>query len=138
MTRRLLLALPLAACLRADAEKEAEDLIRSVADALSAGKVELFLSFFDRAMPDFDKLRVNVTGLLAAADVSCNIEVRANGGDDTDRALTLDWILTLEANDGAPGATQREKTVKCQLKKSAKNWRIVSFEPLDLFVPPAA
>ena len=64
MTRRWLLLLPLAACLRADSEKDARDLVASLADALSAGKVELFLDSFDRGMPDFDKLRFNVAGLM--------------------------------------------------------------------------
>jgi hypothetical protein len=138
MTRRLLLLLPLAACLRADSEREAADLIRSAADALSAGKVELFLDSFDPAMPGFDKLRSNVTGLTTEADLSCNIEVRNNEGDDTERTLTLDWILTLEHKDDTPGATEREKTVKCQLKKTGKKWRIVSFDPVDLFAPSGA
>jgi hypothetical protein len=138
MTRRLLILLPLAACLRADAEKDARDLIASAAGALSAGKVELFLDAFDPAMPGFGKLRDSVTGLISQADVSCNIEVLSNEGDDTARSLTLDWILTIEHNDNNPGSTRRQKTVKCQLKKIGKKWRIVSFDPLELFASPAA
>ena len=135
MTRRLLLALPLAALLKADDEKDVADLIRSLADALSAGSVELFLSFFDHSMPGYDKLRANVTGLVAEYEIGCNIEIRASGGVDDEWAVTLDWILLLTHNDTTPGTTQREKTVKCQLKKSAGKWRIVSFDPLDLFAP---
>jgi hypothetical protein len=138
MTRRLLLLLPLAACLRADSEKDARDLIASAAGALSAGKVELFLDAFDPAMPGFDKLRYNVVGLTSQADVSCNIEVISNEGDDTARSLTLDWILTIERMDNGLPTTRRQKTVKCQLKKTGKKWRIVSFDPLDLFAPPGA
>ncbi len=138
ISRRLLLALTLIGCLRADAENEAADLIRSVADALSAGKLELFLSYFDRSMPDYDKLRFNVTGLNAQADIGCNIEIRGNTGGDDARALTLDWILTVERNDGTPGTIQRRQTVKCQLKKIGKSWRIVAFDPVDLFVAIAA
>jgi hypothetical protein len=82
MTRRLLVLLPLAACLRADSEKDARDLVASLADALSAGKVELFLDSFDRGMPDFDKLRFNVAGLMGQSDVSCNVEIASNEGDD--------------------------------------------------------
>lgn len=137
MTRRLLLLLPVAACLRADSEKDARDLIASVAGALSAGKVALFLDAFDPALPGFDKLRDDVAGLTSEADLGCNIEVRSNEGDDTERTLTLDWILEIEHKDASPGVTRRQKTVKCQLKKTGKRWRIVAFDPLDLFVPTA-
>jgi len=105
---------------------------------LSAGKVELFLDSFDRAMPDFGKLRFHVAGLVEQADVSCNVEITSNEGDDSERALTLDWILTIEPKQDSPGATQREKTVKCRLKKVGKKWKIVSFEPIDLFAPAGA
>lgn len=137
-TRRWLLLLPLADCLRADSEKDARALVASLAGALSAGKVELFLDSFDRAMPDFDKLRFNVAGLVEQADVSCNVEITGNEGDDSERTLTLDWILTVEPKQDSPGATQREKTVKCRLKKVGKKWKIVSFEPIDLFAPAEA
>lgn len=138
MTRRLLLLLPLAACLAApDSETEVRDVIASAAGALSAGKVELFLDSFDSKMPGFDKLRYNIVGLTSQADVSCNVEILQNEGDDSDRTLTLDWILSIERKDNGLPTTQREKTVKCQLKKTGKKWRIVSFEPLDLFVSPA-
>ena len=138
MTRRWVLLLPLAACLRADSEKDARDLVASVAGALSAGQVELFLDSFDRAMPDYDKLRFNVAGLVEQADVSCNVEIRGNEGDDSERTLTLDWILTIEPKQDSPGATEREKTVKCRLKKAGKKWKVVSFEPIDLFAPAGA
>ena len=138
MTRRWVLLLPLAACLRADSEKDARDLIASLADALSAGKAELFLDSFDRAMPDYDKLRFNVAGLVEQADVSCNVEITVNEGDDSERTLTLAWILTIEPKQDSPGATEREKTVKCRLKKVGRKWKIVSFEPIDLFAPAGA
>jgi hypothetical protein len=136
MTRRLLLLSSMTVCLRADSEKDVRDLIASAAGALSAGKVELFLDAFDKGMPDFDKLRYNVVGLTSQADVGCNIEITSNEGDDTERTMTLDWILTIENKDDSPGATRRQKTVKCGLKKTGKKWRIVSFEPLDLFASP--
>lgn len=138
MTRRLLILLPLAACLRADSEKEAQDFIASVATALSDGKPDPFLDAFDPSMPDFEKLRYEVTGLMSQADLSCSIEVLSNEGDDTARTLTLDWILRIDGKDNVPGSEHREKTVKCQVKKIGKKWRIVSFEPLDLFAPLAA
>jgi len=133
MTRRLWLLLPLAGLLRADSEKDVRDLIASAAAALSAGKVELFLDAFDRAMPDFEKLRYGVVGLTSRADVGCSIEIVSNEGDDSARSLTLDWILTIEQKDGSPGAARRQKTVKCEVKKVGKKWRIVAFVGMELF-----
>lgn len=137
MTRRLLFLLPLAACLRANSEKDVRDLIASAAGALSAGKADLFLDAFDPSMPGFDKLRYNVVGITSQADVSCSIEVLSNEGDDSARTATLDWILTLEHKDGNAGSTRRQKRVTCRFKKTGKKWRIVSFDPLDLFESPA-
>ncbi len=138
MTRRLLCLLPLAVCLHADSEKDVRDVIASEAGALSAGKAELFLDAFDKGMPDFDKLRYNVVGLLSQAEVGCSIEITGNEGDDEERTLTLDWILTIDRKDDNAGTTRRQKTVKCRLKKTGKKWRIVLFEPLDLLASPGA
>jgi hypothetical protein len=135
MTRRLLLFLPLAACLRADSQKEVDDLIASAVTGLSAGKPEVFLEAFDPGMPDFEKLRNAVVGLTSQADLSCSIEILSDEGDETARTLTLDWILRIDQKDGA-GSARRQKTVTCQVKKNGNKWRIVSFEPLDLFAPP--
>ena len=132
--RRVLLFLSFAACLAANSEKDAWNAIHSLADALSAGNVAGFLDAFDRSMPNYDKLRANVVGLLGQGEVGCNIEVTSNDGDDTERTLTLDWILTLEPKEVNPGAKRWEKTAKCRLKKMGKKWKIVSFEPVDLFV----
>lgn len=129
--------MPLSACLAADAEREVRDVVAAAAGALSAGKVELFLDAFDKAMPEFDKLRYNAVGLTSGFDVSCNIEIARNEGDDAERTLTLDWILTIEHRDSSTGTMQRQKTVRCRLRKTGKKWRIVSFEPLDLFAPPS-
>jgi hypothetical protein len=137
MTRRLLLLLlPSAACLRADSAREVEDLIASAASGLSAGKPDLFLEDFDRSMPEFEKLRAAIMGLTGQADLSCSIEVESDEGDDTERVLELDWILRIEPRDAGPISTRRQKTVKCQMRKTGKKWRIVAFEPLDLFAPP--
>jgi hypothetical protein len=137
MTRRLLLLLPLAACLRADSERQVVDLIGSAAAGLSAGKPELFLEAFDPAMPGYQKLRADVIGLSSQADLSCSIEVVSNQGDDASRAVELDWILRIDQKTGRRGephtTDRRQRTVKCQVRKLGKRWRVVSFEPQDFF-----
>ena len=137
MTRRLLFFLPLAACLRADSAKEAENLIASAVSGLSAGKAEEFLDAFDPSMPQFEKLRAAILALASQGDLSCSIEVLSDEGDDSERSLELDWILRIDGKDGSPGSTRRQKTVKCQVRKTGRKWRIVSFDPWDLFAPPA-
>jgi hypothetical protein len=136
MTRRLmLLFLPLATRLRADSAKEVEDLIASAANGLSSGKPEEFMEAFDPNMPGFEKLRDDAVGLTSAGEISCSLEVLRDEGDDSQRTLEIDWILRLEQN---PGSVRRQKTVKCQIKKIGKKWRIVSLEPLEFFTPPGA
>jgi hypothetical protein len=137
MRRRFLLLVSLAALLPANSEKDAWNLIHSLADSLSAGNVTAFLDAFDRSMPDYDKLRTNVVGLFAQGEVGCNIEVTSNEGDDSERTLALDWILTLEPKEVSPGAKRWEKKAKCRMKKTGKKWKVVSFEPVDLFLAPA-
>jgi hypothetical protein len=138
MTRRLLFLLPLAACLRADSRREVVDLITSAATGLSAGKPEVFLEAFDPAMPGYEKLSNAVTALVGAAEIECSIEVTSNEGDDVTRALELDWILRIDRRDHGAGSVHRQQTVKCSLRKTGKNWRIVALEPLDFFDPPKA
>jgi hypothetical protein len=135
MTRRLLLLLPIAVCLRADSAKEAEDLIASAAGGLSAGRPEEFLEAFDPSMPEFEKLRRAVVGLASQADLSCSIEILSNEGDEAARALELDWILGIEDKDHNLNYTRRQKTVKCEVRKAGRKWRIVSFDPWELFAP---
>ena len=138
MTRRLLLFLPFAACLHADSEKDVEALLASAIAGLSDGRPELFLEPFDRAMPDFEKLRTAIVGLTGQADVSCSFEVVHSEGDDESRTLTLDWILRIDGKGGNTGSTRRQQTVTCTIIKRAKKWRIVSFSPVELFTPPGA
>lgn len=133
MTRRLLMLLPLAACVAADAEKEAAELIAEAVSGLSAGKPEVFLEAFDASIPGFSKLRDAIVGLITQAELSCSLEVVSNEGDGAARTLTIDWILRMERKDGNAGSLRRQKTVTCRMKKQGRHWRIVSFDPLDLF-----
>jgi hypothetical protein len=137
MTRRLLLSLPLAACLRADSEQEVADLLTSAVSGLSAGKPEEFLEAFDPAMPEYARLRDAVVGLASQAELSCSLGVLRNEGDDAARTVELDWILHIAHKDDAAGSVRRQRTVKCQVRKAGRKWRIVAFEPLELFAPPA-
>ena len=139
LQRCLLVLLAVAACLQAaDPEKEVEALVASAASDLSAGNVRSFLEAFDKSMPGYEKLSTAVQGLYSQANLSCSIEVMNSGGDDTARTVTFDWILRIDFKDSHPGSLQRQKTVTCKFKKIGKKWRIVGFDPIDLFAPPGA
>jgi hypothetical protein len=75
---------------------------------------------------------------LGAADIECSIEVTGNQGDDASRVLELDWILRIDSRQPGAGSIRRQETVKCSLRKTGKKWRIVAFEPIELFAPPKA
>ena len=112
MTRRLLLLLPMAACLRADSAQEIEQLIADAVSGLSAGKPEVFLAVFDKAMPGFERLGDSLVGLMARMEIGCGVDVLSNEGDDEARVLTLNWILRMDGKDGSVGSSRREKTLR--------------------------
>ena len=136
MTRRTLLLVPLATCLRADSAQQVWDLFTSMASALSAGDAAAFLNAFDPAMPGYEALRAGVTALLREAEVQSSIELVEEEGDDGNRAVELDWLVHIvDRQDGAVAERRRER-VKCRVEKSGKKWRIASLEPLQFFAPP--
>jgi hypothetical protein len=136
MTRRTLLAIPLAArCRAADAAHEVLDLLTDVAASLSAGNAALFLKVFDPAMAGYAKLRENVTGLMAQGDVQSLIEPIEDEGDDRRRAVELEWTLVLQRGQEAAGSVRRQQVVKCKVEKQGGKWRIVGLEPIEFFAP---
>jgi hypothetical protein len=138
MTRRALLVAVWAVRLRADAADDVWSLIASMASALVDGNVSEFMSYFDPAMPGFDELRSDVTALVREFVAQSSIDPVKNEGDDRNRALELDWRLTLVDQQNDASATNREQDVKCRLVKTGRKWRITAFEPVSLFAPPAA
>lgn len=135
MTRRGLLLAGAACVLRADDADQIWDLFTAMAGALANSDPEQFLSAFNPAMPGFEDLRQNVTGLLLAYDVHSSIELVDESGDSTAQTVQLDWFLELVDKQNA-GVTRRREQVRCQLVRN-KKWRITSLQPLSLFAPPA-
>ena len=134
MTRRtLLLCIPAAVCRGADPSQEVWDLLTQVASALSERNPAAFLAAFDPAMPGYEKLREHVTALLRNADVQSAIERESDEGDGQSRTVELSWLLRIRPETEVTASTRREQKVKCRVEKAGRKWRIVSFEPLDLF-----
>lgn len=114
------------------------DFIAGTASALSEAhsiyptipsSAEPFLESFDPNMPGFTTLRDDVESLVAEAEVSSSIEISGDQGNETKRALELDWILQIE------NQPMRRKIIKCTIEKEKTKWKFTSFEPLDFFKP---
>lgn len=138
MTRRKTFLLMMAAVrfLPADEADDIRDFFGQLESALSEGNADQFMKGFDRAMPGYEMLAVNVAALLQHADVQSSIEVLSDEGTATSRMLELDWFLQLMEVQAAGGSTRRREQVHCTLARQGKKWRITSLVPLSLFAPP--
>jgi hypothetical protein len=95
MTRRMLLSLPVAACLRADSDDDIKALVNSAAEALRNHDEKQFLAAFDPAMKGYRELAANVRGLLRDADVQASIEISTG---------QMSWTLDIAAHDLSAGS----------------------------------
>jgi hypothetical protein len=137
MTRRGLFLIAAAArLLRADEAQDIRDFFGQLLSALSEGNADQFLKSFDRSMPGYGMLAVNVEALLAQANVQSSVEVLSDEGTDSSRMLELDWVLQVVQVQAAGGATERRERVHCTLTRKGNKRRITRMEPLSLFAPP--
>ena len=127
MTRRSLLWVPLAACLRADSGDEIRQLLNSAAEALRNHDEKKFLATFDPSMKGYRELASNVRGLLRDADVIASIEITSE---------RMNWTLSIAAHDSSAGETRRHASAKYALENSGGKLRIASFDAVSLFAPP--
>ena len=105
------------------------DLIRAAAEALQNKDVDLFLGYFDKAMPGYEMLHFYVEGLAAKSSVMSVIEIVTDQGEDTGM-LALDWGLQVDSE------RLRRALVKVTVKKEGKKWKFTSLDPVDFFKPP--
>jgi len=110
------------------------DFLRTTADALTGDDASAFLGKFDRNLPEYATLRMEVEGLLAAYDVGSTIEVVSDEGDDQKRSLALDWLLLTNEKAASHGdRATRRRIVKCSIERRGKKWKITSLDPIDFF-----
>jgi hypothetical protein len=136
LPRRLLLLVPLAARLTADARDEIFDLFTRLATALSAGNAVGFLEPFDREMPEYARLETNILALTAQAELLCSIEVIGEGGDQKGRTIELDWLLQIRSLQESGPVERRRERVRCRAEQRGKRWKITALEPVRFFEPP--
>jgi hypothetical protein len=120
--------------IRAEPPSDVLALLQNAADALTNEDAGVFLSHFDRNMPQYATLQGNIEGLMAAYDVESSIEIVSDEGDNEKRSLTLDWVLTTEEKAAARGdRATRRRIVNCRIERRGKQWKITLIEPLDFF-----
>jgi hypothetical protein len=135
MKVRVLLLLPFAICLAADPARETSDVVTSLAAALAARNAQEFLAPFDRKMPDYDRLRANVSALVQQADVQSYLDIVMNEGDDKARKLEIAWTLRIQRTGDATPLPDRDARITCRLERQGKGWRIVAFDPVAFLAP---
>jgi hypothetical protein len=137
MRRRTFLLAMCGTPLLADAQQQVFDLFTKIATALSAGDPTIFLDAVDHDMPHFGDLQRNLNALTQEADVSNNISVSSDSGDDSHRVEELDWTMQVVGNAETRPVEQREALVKFRLeRRGKKKWKIISIDPLDFFAAP--
>ena len=111
--------------------KDVRDFIRTTADALTNRDSRDFLSRFDGKMPGFDTLNYEIEALTARDQVLSVIEIVSDVGDEAERTMQIDWILTVDTE------RPRRQVVKVKIEKHGKKWTVTSLEPIEFFKPPA-
>ena len=119
----------------ADTHDDVVDLFASMAAALSEINVPQFMDAFDKDMPDYGKLKNNITGLVNQAEISSSVEPLKDDGDDTRRTVELDWYLEIRSLLPDGPIAHRRQVIRCELRKDKKRWRIVSMKPVEFFAP---
>jgi hypothetical protein len=130
-----LLAASLAGGLRADTHADVVDVFASMAAALSDPNVPEFMKNFDKDMPGYDTLKIQIRALLTNADVSSSVEPVKDEGDESKRTVDLDWYLQIRSQYPTGPIVTRREVIHCELRKQGKHWKIVSLEPMEFFAP---
>jgi hypothetical protein len=132
MRTALLLLISMAAV--ADTAADVQNVFSGAAEALINDDATAFLDAFDRNMPDFAALRINIEGLLAAYEVGSTIEVVTDEGDDQKRNIELDWLLITTEKFAINSTPQtRRAVIKCRVERRGKRWQITGLEPVYFF-----
>jgi len=103
------------------------NFLRAAAEELANNEPRNFCDNFDSSMPGYATLRDEIEALLAAHEVASTIEVVSSNGDDRKQVLELDWLLSVSDRG------DRRRIVKVRIERQGKQWKITSFDPIELF-----
>jgi hypothetical protein len=110
-----------------DPPKDVADFFGTAVQALADKDATVFLDHFDRNMPGYAAFRDDITALLDRSEVVSTVAFITDEGNDSKRALQLDWYLQIDQE------RPRRQIVKCTIERQDKKWKIVAFDPLDVF-----
>jgi hypothetical protein len=116
-----------ALALGADPPKDVGDFFGAAVQALADKDAATFLDHFDRNMPGYAAFRNDMIALLDRSEVVSTVAFITDQGDSTRRELQLDWYVQIDED------RPRRQIVKCTIERQGKKWKIVSFDPLDIF-----
>ena len=119
---------------RADQAHDVLDQIHHVATALSDGNAADAMTPFDKSFRDYDKLRDYFDALTRAFTITNEADVTDEQDAPNETKLTLQWSLTL-TNAATGLSSPRGREVKARLVLKNGKWKILDFEPIDLFDP---
>jgi hypothetical protein len=121
-----------------DAEQDINDVVSTLASALSDNNPELFLRTLDHDMPDYRKIEHDLNGLTADTLVGCSIDLIANSGSATTQQADLDWYMVLTAKQDVNLIERRRTKVTVKMEKRGKKWIVTAFSPISVFAPMTA
>jgi hypothetical protein len=110
-----------------DPPKDVGDFFGTAVQALADKDAPEFLDHFDRNMPGYAAFRDDITALLDRSDVVSTVAFVTDEGDASKRELQLDWYVQIDQD------RPRRQLVKCTIQRQGKKWKIVAFDPPDLF-----
>jgi len=122
----------------ADPAQDAWDVVTRLAALLAAANATEFLDACDSGMPGYSDLRVNVSALVAQAEVESGIDPVRNEGDAAARDIEVDWSLRLVGRAGLDRVTSRRASVRLRLVKKGRSWKVTALDPVAFFAPPSA
>ena len=119
-------------------DRDSADRIRQVildaSRALQAGNAPLFLSAFDRrAVPDFERLREQVTALAAQRRIASSVESGTPEGCPDECTVRVNWLLDLTPKVDPGPVERRSETLALGMRRRGNRWQIVRVEPSNFF-----
>jgi hypothetical protein len=132
------LGLTVARAILADRSNDVLSVLDHIATALDAGNPTDALSQFDKSMPGYSQLEDYFVALTSQTSVHTDIDLLEESGSAAESTVVLRWILDLRDKVTNESVDRRIKEVHARLALVTGRhggWRIVAFDPIDLFNP---
>ena len=129
-----LLFAAVSACVRGDEAAELRERLMQVANAVSAGNPSEAISVFSKSYKHYDKLRDYFSALSNGLRVENEVDFLDDPSEEPEPEMNVRWSITI-ADAEMHYSVQRAAEIKIRFARESKKWKIVDFEPIDLFDP---